>query len=201
MPWSLGRPLPRPSRHRGGGRTHIRDSRASAGGVLTEPLALPLFKGAVVGWPRRTSVLGTPGLQCVPGCVPEHGRRGKAPFPCSLGAQWGDESWTHGGPGPGGGHAWGWAPEPVLVAGSGQAPGLSPASPPPVLLRAHPEGGHAPPAQPLGPQGAPVARPPWTDRRATEARGPAWPSGPLEAALGDECGVSHRGMSLLPGLG
>lgn len=38
----------------------------------------------------------------------------------------GGMSWTHGGPGPEAGTPWRWAPEPEQVAGSGQAPGLTP---------------------------------------------------------------------------
>lgn len=60
-----------------------------------------------------------------------------------------------------------------MVLGPGAcADGLSPAPVPPVLLRAHPEGGHAPLAQPLGLPGAPVARPPLHGPQSRRAERP-----------------------------
>lgn len=57
----------------------------SMGRVLTEPLLLPLLKGA--GWGEVGTVHPGPRIpraECVPGCIPEHNRRGKEPFPCRL---------------------------------------------------------------------------------------------------------------------
>ncbi|XP_074201143.1 ALS2 C-terminal-like protein isoform X2 [Camelus bactrianus] len=79
-----GRPLSGP-RHRRGISSNSQLMCVSMGRVLTEPLLLPLFKGAGcgdVGTVHPGSQLA--GAEGVPGCIPEHHRRGKTPFPCRL---------------------------------------------------------------------------------------------------------------------
>lgn len=60
MPWPLRRALPRLRHHPGDELAHIHDVCAFMGGVLTEPLVLPLLKGATVhlspGDPRPLNV-------------------------------------------------------------------------------------------------------------------------------------------------
>lgn len=105
----------------GWAHSHSRLACLRGRGVLTEPLSLPLLKEAVVGWPQCASVLGTPRLRCVPGCVPKHRGEGRLYSPADWG-HGGRMSRTHGGPGPGGGQPWCRAPEPVPMA---SAPPLS----------------------------------------------------------------------------
>lgn len=84
MPWPLGQ-TPFASDTIAGMRSHLQLVCVCVGGVLTEPLLQPLLK--VAGWGKVGIAHPSPQLpraECVPCCVPEHRRRGKAPFPQTV---------------------------------------------------------------------------------------------------------------------
>ena len=84
MPWLLGKTPFAPDTITGM-RSNSQLVCVSVGGVLTEPLLQPSLKGAEWGKVGRAHPgPRLPRAECVPGCGPEHRRRGKGPFPCRL---------------------------------------------------------------------------------------------------------------------